>query len=203
MEHVGRWVAGCVGALVLVAVGIARFADNQDLAAVFGGLGAGVGIVGVVVLAIWLPSGLSLRQARKKTPEKLVLVVGDQSIAAAASTWRSTDLVEIPRPSTYVVLEFANDFIGIWAGGLAAERIATIPALAICSVTHEYGPFQTTSPVSYLSVQLGGETGEIRFVVATFGPLKTMSRDQTAAFGSALASRFEVPLVVSESMQDY
>jgi hypothetical protein len=192
-----------VGALILVAVGIARFANGQDLAVVFGGIAAGVAIVGIIVLAIWLPSGLSLRAARKKSQEQLVLVAGDQSIAAAASTWRSTDLVKIPRPSTYVVLELASEFIGIWAGGMAAERIATIPDLAIESVTREYGPFHTTSPISYLSVQLNGETAEIRFAVSSFGPLKTMSRDQTAAFGEALSDRFAVPLRVSEPMQNY
>ncbi|WP_440711335.1 hypothetical protein [Herbiconiux sp. YIM B11900] len=175
----------------------------MDLVVASGGIAAGVAIVGIVVLALWLPSGLSLREARKKSQEQFVLAVGDQSVAAAASTWCSTDLVKIPRPSTFVALELATEFIGIWAGGMAAVRIATIPSSAVVSVTCEYGPFHTTTPIPYLSVQLSGETAEIRFAVSSFGPIKTMSRDQTAAFGKALSDRFAVPLRVSEARQTY
>ncbi|WP_382309301.1 hypothetical protein [Herbiconiux sp. UC225_62] len=146
MKRAGRWLAGSLGALVLVVVGVIRFVAHPDVGGLVGGLAAAVVIIGVVVLVMMLPAALALRVARRNADGPVCLAVGDHSVPAAVREWRTAERGEVLRSYTYFVLELTERGIGVWEGGAAAVRVALIPADAILSVTREYGPFRTTSP---------------------------------------------------------
>lgn len=167
-----------------------------------GAVAVGVGLIAAIGLALWLPAGLTLREARRRTANHLVLAVGDRSVAAVAAEFRSTDLDRITAPATHVVLEFGDDFVGIWAGGAAAERIATVPASSIEAVTLGFAAFHTSTPVPYLALQLADDLGELRFTITGSQPFGLVSRPRVVALAGRLAERWGVPLNTTPTWPD-